>query len=58
MAISVDGPDAPNHDGFRHVDGTYKQALFALRYARRIGLDTQVLTTATRRNLSGLAKIA
>ena len=58
MAISLDGPDAPTHDGFRRVDGTYDQAIFALRYAREIGLETQVQTTVTRRNLTKLAQIA
>jgi radical SAM protein len=58
MAISLDGPDAPTHDGFRGVDGSYDQAIFALRHAREIGLETQVQTTATRRNLSKLGHIA
>lgn len=58
MGISLDGPDAPTHDGFRQVEGTYEQAMFALRYARDIGLDTQVQTTVTRRNLTKLAQIA
>jgi len=58
MAISLDGPDAPIHDDFRQVVGTYDQAVFALRYAQHIGLDTQVQTTVARRNLSHLAQIA
>ena len=58
MAISLDGPDAPTHDGFRGVQGTFDQAMFALRHARDIGLETQVQTTVTRRNLSKLAQIA
>jgi AdoMet-dependent heme synthase len=58
MAISLDGPDAPNHDAFRQNTGTYDQATFALRYARQIGLDTQVQTSVSRLNLSHLAQIA
>ena len=58
MAISLDGPDAPTHDGFRRTEGTYDQAIFALRHAREIGLETQVLTTVNRNNLSKLAHIA
>jgi radical SAM protein len=58
MAISLDGPDAPTHDSFRQVDGTYDCAIFALRHARDIGLDTQVQTTVTRRNLTKLGQIA
>jgi radical SAM protein len=58
MAISLDGPDAPTHDGFRQVDGTYECAIFALRHAQEIGLETQVQTTVTRQNLSKLGHIA
>jgi radical SAM protein len=58
MAISLDGPDAPTHDGLRQVEGTYDQAMFALRHARDIGLETQVQTTVTRRNLAKLGQIA
>lgn len=58
MAISLDGPDAPTHDGFRQVGGTYECAMSALRRARDIGLETQVQTTVTRRNLSKLGQIA
>ncbi len=58
MAISLDGSDAPTHDGFRGLEGTFQRAMFALHHAREIGLETQVQTTVTRRNLSTLAKIA
>ncbi len=58
MAISIDGPDAPTHDSFRQVPGTYDRAMDALRHARDIGLETQVQTTVTRRNLDRLAQIA
>jgi AdoMet-dependent heme synthase len=58
MAISLDGPDAPSHDAFRQVTGTYEQAMLALRYARDIGLDTQVQTSVARCNLSRLAQVA
>lgn len=58
MAISLDGPDAPTHDTFRRGAGTYDQAMFALRHSRAIGLETQVQTTVTRRNLSKLGQIA
>ncbi len=58
MAISLDGPDAPTHDEFRGVSGSFDQAMFALRHARDIGLETQVQSTVTRRNLSKLGQIA
>jgi radical SAM protein len=58
MAISLDGPDAATHDEFRGVSGTFDRALFALRHARDIGLDTQLQTTVTRRNMARLPEIA
>lgn len=58
MALSLDGPDAPSHDGFRQVAGSFERTLFGLREARRIGLETQVNTTVTRHNVARLAEIA
>ena len=58
MAISLDGPDAATHDDFRGIPGTFERAMFALRYARDIGLDTQLQTTVTRRNMARLAEVA
>ena len=58
MAVDLDGPDAPTHDGFRQVDGSYDRAIFALRHARDIGLDTQVQTNVARANLATLGHIA
>jgi radical SAM protein len=58
MAISLDGPDAATHDEFRGTPGTFDRALFALRHARDIGLDTQLQTTVTRRNMARLPEVA
>jgi len=58
MAISLDGPDAQSHDDFRGIPGTFDRAMFALRHARDIGLDTQLQTTVTRRNMSRLYEMA
>ena len=58
MAISLDGPDAPTHDGFRQVDGSFDRSLFALHHARDIGLDTQVQTNVAHSNLATLGHIA
>ena len=58
MAVSLDGSDAASHDGFRRVDGSFMRTMFALDYARKIGLQTQVNTTATRHNLGRLDEIA
>ncbi|HYD83277.1 MAG TPA: radical SAM protein, partial [Opitutus sp.] len=58
MAISVDGHDAPSHDDFRGIPGTFDRAMLALRHAQKIGLETQFQTTVTRRNMANLPKIA
>ncbi|MGE5569741.1 MAG: TIGR04053 family radical SAM/SPASM domain-containing protein [Rhodospirillales bacterium] len=58
MAVSVDGPDAATHDGFRRVAGSFNRTLFALEHARRIGLETQVNTTVTRMNKESLSRVA
>jgi radical SAM protein with 4Fe4S-binding SPASM domain len=58
MAINLDWPDAPTHDSFRQVDGSYDRAILALCHARAIGLDTQVQTNLARTNLAKLGRIA
>lgn len=58
MAISLDGPNAASHDGFRGVTGTFQRAIEALAEAHSIGLDTQLQTTVTRRNMDSLDQIA
>ncbi len=58
MAVSLDGPDATSHDGFRRVEGSFARTVFALEEARRVGLDTQVNTTVTRYSLDRLGEIA
>jgi radical SAM protein len=58
MAMSLDGPEAPVHDAVRGLQGTFGRALLALQHARDIGLETQVHTAVTRRNLPTLGHIA
>jgi AdoMet-dependent heme synthase len=58
MAISLDGPDARSHDGFRRVDGSFACTMYALEHARKISLPTQVNTTVTRHNVGRLDEIA
>lgn len=58
MAVSLDGADGAQHDGFRGVEGSFQITLEALRAARECGLETQVNTTVTRRNLGSLERIA
>ena len=58
MAISLDGPDAESHDGFRRVTGSFDRTIRALQHAQQIGLQTQVNTTVTRHNVGRLSEIA
>lgn len=58
MALSLDGPDAASHDGFRQQPGSYALTMRALYAARDCGLPTQVNTTVTRRNVLLLHEIA
>lgn len=58
MAISLDGPDAESHDGFRRVTGSFDCTIRALQYAQQIGLQTQINTTVTRHNVGRLSEIA
>lgn len=58
MAVSLDGADEISHDGFRGVHGSFHRTLAALKEARNLGLETQVNTTMTKRNVGQLEKIA
>jgi AdoMet-dependent heme synthase len=58
MAISLDGATAESHDLFRGIPGTFDRAIVALEHAQKIGLETQLQTTVTRRNMSELRDIA
>ena len=58
MAIGLDGPDAESHDSLCGTAGTFDRVMAGLRYARRIGLETEVQTTITRHNIELLPRIA
>ena len=38
LSISLDGPTAELHDGFRQVQGTFDMSMRALGWARRVSL--------------------
>ncbi len=58
LAVSLDGWDAASHDAFRGVDGSFQRTLEILRDAREAGLDLQINTTITRRNVERLDEMA
>ncbi len=55
MGVSLDGPTADVHDGFRGVQGTFESTLRALEWARDVGLPVQVNTTVTAETMPHLA---
>jgi AdoMet-dependent heme synthase len=57
LAISLDGPTAAMHDGFRQVAGSFDLTIQGARWAREIGLPVQINTTITRHNLKYLDAI-
>lgn len=58
MAMSLDGATVESHDSFRGIPGTFDRAIVALKHAQEIGLETQLQTTVTRRNMGELRQIA
>jgi MoaA/NifB/PqqE/SkfB family radical SAM enzyme len=58
LAVSLDGCDAPTHDGFRRVAGSFAQTLWIVAEARRIGLPVQINTTVARHNVHQVDAIA
>ena len=57
FAISLDGPTAAIHDGFRRVAGSFDFTIQGARWAREIDLPVQINTTITRHNLKYLDAI-
>jgi heme b synthase len=57
ISVSIDGPDAHSHDDFRGAPGAFDAAMGALAAAREAGLEFQINTTVTRRNVAALEDI-
>ncbi len=51
MGVSLDGPTAEIHDGFRNVPGTFDYSMQALEWAREFRIPVQVNTTVTAHTL-------
>lgn len=51
VSISLDGPNAEEHDAFRKVPGAYDGALKGIELLREGGVEFQVNTTVTRHNI-------
>jgi radical SAM protein len=51
IALSLDAPDAAEHDAFRGVRGSYARTLRSVRVAREHGISVQINTTLSRINV-------
>jgi MoaA/NifB/PqqE/SkfB family radical SAM enzyme len=58
VAVSLDGPDAPSHDGFRGVRGSYDWTMSIIDAALECELPLQINTTVTRLTLPFLQAMA
>jgi AdoMet-dependent heme synthase len=57
ISVSLDGPDEALHDGLRQVSGAFKQAREGIERARKAGLEFQINSTISKRNIDLLPKI-
>ncbi|NDJ76115.1 MAG: radical SAM protein [Chloroflexi bacterium] len=61
VSISFDGADAPTHDAFRALQGSFDAAVSGFRALRNIGLPVQINTTVAKHNqeqLEGVLQLA
>jgi radical SAM protein len=58
LALSLDGPTAALHDGFRRQPGSFAYTVAGLQHAGARGVPVQINTTVTRHNLDALPAIA
>lgn len=57
VSVSIDCAYAGEHDAFRGVEGAYEKALKGIEACKKAGLEFQVNTTVTRRNLPEIKEI-
>ncbi len=57
ISVSIDGATAESHDAFRQVTGAFDEALRGIEYAKKGGMEFQINTTITKRNLTELQDI-
>jgi len=58
ISMSLDGADAPTHDGFRRVPGSFQRTLHIIAQCHAHGLPMQVNTTITRHNFQQVDAMA
>ncbi|RNI11487.1 heme b synthase [Methanohalophilus portucalensis] len=57
VSISLDGADSATHDGFRGVEGAFDKAMEGIDALKAEGMDFQINTTITKRNLGEIPRI-
>ena len=57
ISVSLDGPDAASHDDLRQVPGAFNDACEGLERAKKAGLEFQINSTVTKRNVKVLPQI-
>lgn len=57
ISVSLDGPDAATHDNLRQVIGAFNQAVAGIKEAKKAGLEFQINSTITKRNVAQIAEI-
>ncbi|MDO8488860.1 MAG: radical SAM protein [Candidatus Omnitrophota bacterium] len=57
ISVSLDGPDAATHDNLRQVTGAFNQACEGIARAGKAGLEFQINSTITKRNIKLLPQI-
>jgi MoaA/NifB/PqqE/SkfB family radical SAM enzyme len=58
VALSLDGPDAARHDGFRGMRGSFERTLTAAMYLKEAGIPLQINTTVTSQTAPDLPAVA
>ncbi len=61
VSISFDGADAPTHDAFRGLPGSFDAAVEGFQHLREVGLPVQINTTVSKHNeaqLDGVLTLA
>jgi heme b synthase len=57
VSISIDGWDAESHDSFRGVTGAFDRALNGIEELKKVGVEFQINTTVTKRNVDRIEDI-
>ena len=57
VSISLDGADAPTHDAFRGIPGSFDAAVHGLRNLKSLGMSVQINMTIARHNAHQLPNV-